>query len=922
MATNSTTDADDTSVATFTSALIFNAAIGLATFLLFCILRPIDRATYEPRISYRSEDKTPPPLSRGLFAWVWPTLRAPDLLIIERTSLDCYMFLNFLRTTLKLFFVFAVVACAILLPLNAVGGGGNKGLQSLSIGNIKGGSNYLWAHLILTVLFVAAVLYTILHSAQGYINLRHRYLLNPAHQASAQANTILVTDIPRSLNSRSKLQRIFSAFPGGVRQIYMPRKVSQLEDHVEERDKVAIKLEKVLSKYTVQCSKLAHKHTKTTTGQAPPEHLEQGGAAAAIDPPTRPTHRLGYIPFVGDKVDSVAHYSHELRGLGDKIASEQSTVRQRPRLGSAFVLFNRQIAAHMAYQSLLDKSPLHMNPRHLEVNPDDVVWSNLSMNPYMRQVRSLISVAITIVLVLFWAVPVSLVTSISSLSTLASIDAFKGLNDLPPVVFGVIQGILPALAVAILMMILPMVLRLLSRFEGTVLKSDVELSLVHRYFFFLVVNVFLVSTLAGGITSAIGAILDNPQQIAYILAQELPKVNVFFLSYIMLQGLSGASKDILRVVPLIMRNLKATLLAGTPRELLKVNKPSEFHWGTAIPSHTLIFVVGMVYSTIAPLVLIFIVVYFSLYYLVYRYQMLYIYDETSFDTGGLSFPRILYHMLVGVYLFVLTFLGLMALNKSPAKIVISVLLLAVVIAFNVYLIKIYDPLFKVLPINSYQETCDKEEVCHLLSGDRDEGTDLSPGTIKGKLADARAHADDQSAKVNFASQSDTLRNPSNPHLTGAPSGPAAAAGYLPRRPSESSSDGSLPDEDPHSHSAAGLTTQPDPAKPRLSFFSAYDETVIQATPGSAASCRPRLDDNDLRLLYTNPAVRASTTSVAWIPSDNTHLASPLFEEVQRESGDRVVVVTDHAYLDGKSHIKVDTQEPPSPGNLFSNQAVL
>ncbi|RKP34428.1 hypothetical protein BJ085DRAFT_14602, partial [Dimargaris cristalligena] len=675
----------DSSVETFVSALVFNVVIGVSIFLIFCVLRPFDSQTYEPRAHLADEKRRPLPLGRGLFAWIWPTLKTPDELIVERTSLDSFMFLNFLRSTLKLFGIFTVLGCAILMPLNANGGGGHKGLQSLAIGNVSGGSDYLWAHLVLTVLFVLSVFYSILRNIQLYITLRHRYLLNPAHQASAQANTILVTDIPNSLNTKSKLYQIFSAFPGGVRHVYQPRKVPELEKMVELRDNLALKLESVLTQQVVQAAKLKAKAIESN--QEPPTEVE------------RPTHRTGTLPCTGPRVDSLKFYTEQLHDLNQRIAESQALVRQQPRLGSAFILFNTQVAAHMAYQSLLDKRPLYMNPRHLEVDPNDIVWSNLSINPYSRQIRQAVSVAATIALVIFWAIPVAFVSSISSLSTLKQFKIFEGINDLPDVVVGVIQGVLPAAGIAILMAVLPMVLRLMSRLEGTVRSSDMELSLVHRYFFFLVVNVFLVSTFAGGAVAAIQPIIDNPSEIAYTLANSLPKVNVYFITYIMLQGFSGASKEIMQAAPLIMRRLKLYFLASTPRDVVGVNELGAFNWSTSIPQHTLIFVVGLCYSTIAPLILVFIVVYYALFYLVYRYQLLYVYNEAAFDTGGLSFPRIIYHMLTGVYIFVLTFLGLMALNKSAAKIVIMVIMLALTVIFHIYINKVYSPLFVVLPIH-------------------------------------------------------------------------------------------------------------------------------------------------------------------------------------------------------------------------------
>lgn len=67
----------------------------------------------------------------------------------------------------------------------------------------------------------------------------------------------------------------------------------------------------------------------------------------------------------------------------------------------------------------------------------------------------------------------------------------------------------------------------------------------------------------------------------------------------------------------------------------------------AFPQQCLVFSIAMVFSTIAPLVLAFAAVYFGLFYLVYRYQLLYVYT-TELQTAGLYFHRALWHCFTGL----------------------------------------------------------------------------------------------------------------------------------------------------------------------------------------------------------------------------------------------------------------------------------
>jgi len=78
-----------------------------------------------------------------------------------------------------------------------------------------------------------------------------------------------------------------------------------------------------------------------------------------------------------------------------------------PPANGAFILFNKQIAAHVAAQCLTHHEPYRMSTslKYIEVAPDDVIWDNLVLNPYERRMRSALSWAATIGLVLLWALP-------------------------------------------------------------------------------------------------------------------------------------------------------------------------------------------------------------------------------------------------------------------------------------------------------------------------------------------------------------------------------------------------------------------------------------------------------------------------------------------------------------------------------------
>ena len=142
----------------------------------------------------------------------------------------------------------------------------------------------------------------------------------------------------------------------------------------------------------------------------------------------RPTHRLplGFLPFglpfISKKVDTIDWAKEEIERTNTELTKMQKVLAKEvasttkssrlfnmslremaqeldkqtyPPLNSAFILFNNQMAAHMAALLLTHHEPYRMSQKYIDVAPEDVVWSNLSMNPYEAHVRTLVSYGAT-----------------------------------------------------------------------------------------------------------------------------------------------------------------------------------------------------------------------------------------------------------------------------------------------------------------------------------------------------------------------------------------------------------------------------------------------------------------------------------------------------------------------------------------------
>ncbi|KAF9374575.1 hypothetical protein CPB97_012018 [Podila verticillata] len=691
MSSNSTKDgteqlAADASVSTFTSALLFNACVGLAIFIAFCIVRHWSRKIYQPRTYLVPAEVRAPVLPVGIFSWVTTSFKITDNDLLERIGLDAYMYLRFLRMSAVLFGGFTLIGIPILIPINVIGGVGGGGLGNMTIGNVAQPWRF-WFHLILTIVFSGASIGMLWREMHEYTRRRHAFLLSDKHAKTPQSTTILVTAIPKGLNSEQALYNIFRRFEGGPKKIWLNKNPKDLIKLCEERDNAAMKLEAAEYNYIRSAY---GKRTKTD-----PEVKE----------PQRPLGKVATIPGLGDKVDLIEFYTKQLSELNQEIEKAQSTVDDKDTVNSAFIQFHTQFAAHSAVQTVVHPTPFQMTPMYAEISPLDVNWDCMNITNLERKGRRMISLAAATALVLLWSIPVAFVGSIANIASLVKIFSFLAfIENWPPAVLGIIQGILPPLFLGILMALLPIVLTMMSQFEGHVRFSSVTLAVMSKYFFFLLVNVLLISALAGGFLETLSAVKGkdfSPIQVITTLSQKLPKTSTFFCTYALLLGLTGPVKELLQIAPLVINYIFTKVLAKSPRQIWNVQgRLSSVNYGTLFPPQTLMFCIGILFSTIAPLVLPLVTFYFTMFYFVYRHQFLYVYSQPV-ETGGLAFPLAVKQAYTGIFIFEITVFGIFLLNQSIFPVVPQMVLMLITICATILSLvnmnEAFNPLVTFLP---------------------------------------------------------------------------------------------------------------------------------------------------------------------------------------------------------------------------------
>lgn len=124
-----------------------------------------------------------------------------------------------------------LITWAVLLPVDSAGIKNKTGLDQFTFGNVPGNSQLRYvAHLVLAWFSTFWVLYNIKREMRNFVATRQRHLVDPIHSASAQANTVLITGVPRKFLDEAALAQLFHHVPGGVKKVWLNRCVYSLRE--------------------------------------------------------------------------------------------------------------------------------------------------------------------------------------------------------------------------------------------------------------------------------------------------------------------------------------------------------------------------------------------------------------------------------------------------------------------------------------------------------------------------------------------------------------------------------------------------------------------------------------------------------------------------------------------------------------------
>ncbi|OZJ03881.1 hypothetical protein BZG36_03954 [Bifiguratus adelaidae] len=690
--------------------LTISMAIAVLALLLFVFLRRHFPSIYMPR---RHMKRNPPPkLPNGFLNWIVPLCQISHASIMEQNGLDAVVMLHFLLTAIKLFGVCTFFALVVLVPLNAIAGisnasnasnkSGHPGEQpeprylssylstlfDFTITSSEKEANYLAAFLFFTWFFTFLAYYFLFMNYREYVRLRWSHLMHLTK--TVPERTIMVAGIPRHLRTDKALAEYYESLNiGNVESAHVVRHVDRLKDMLEARAHYLRRLERAHAEYWGNPSYRQDYDPEAVIEEVEKRRLEllqnpdaSSGVATLRREPginggrpsaepllpisherKRPTVKTGPFYLFGPRRDAIEYFTEKFVVEDLKVLQARSTQTYKSTT-VGFVTFEHVRSAVIASQTIVSNEPFWCRTQ-MAPEPRDVYWTNVTIRGRERALRELFVQMILVLLVFFWVIPIGLISILTSEQTIFKImpPGFAKAVANSVILQSIVKGFLPTLAVIVFMALLPMIMEYLGKLQGVTSRSELEESTMSKYFFFLLFNVLLVFTIASTFWKTFVDIAHDPTSIPSILAEKLPSVAPYFVNYIILSGIGLMPLQLLLNGSAITRGFEFAFLCKTPREYAEALAPEQFKYGWHYPQPILVFIIVMVYSTIFPLILLFGTVYFCITYVVYKYQLLYVYFH-PYESSGRAWPLVFSRIMVGMVIYHLTMTGLFLLRKE------------------------------------------------------------------------------------------------------------------------------------------------------------------------------------------------------------------------------------------------------------------
>lgn len=310
---------------------------------------------------------------------------------------------------------------------------------------------------------------------------------------------------------------------------------------------------------------------------------------------------------------------------------------------TAFVTFNSRVTESIAQQMLLSLDTMEIN--HAP-NPKDIIWENVAIPKSQVVMRNYITNIGIIVGSIFWS------------SLVNSVNVFASFFPLPKTQ----QQSMSAIVMLVFLMILPVIFDALARnYEGMKLESEIQNSIMTRYFYYQLINVCVTAGFSGNnLWRQILDVLNEPKLLIDILGGNLPNVSMFFTNLMIVKIFTAIPLEMMRPYQLSTIHMMTNCMNRRTTTRRDLRTGVFYSWpmlyGWIYPQLMMVLMIMVTYACITPIMMPFCVLFFSAAYIMYKYQLLYVYINED-QSGGYMWYAVFNRSLIALQFASIGLLG-------------------------------------------------------------------------------------------------------------------------------------------------------------------------------------------------------------------------------------------------------------------------
>lgn len=622
---NSASDGD-----TLFVAGIGNAFAIIALVVIFSALR-LTYPTFYSRIDPASMPFRP---SSDFFAWFPASFALPVDQVIDCCGLDTGMFIEFCNFGMRVGFYLGVPLMVVLLPTYYIVGSEKQNwVQQYSIHNLEYHDDAFF-YLGFVVWFVVIAVDTMIWKEQRkFIERRIRWL---TRLPKPRATTLLVTDIPSEYRSDELLKAYYSQiFPGdAIEYTYVVKNTGRLPALLQEL--------KVVERRILELT-----------------HQEQENSA--------PSNARDLT------AKDIEYHRNVRRDLRSQAEAERKdvlamceTYGAKVNGSEGFVTFKSRRDSEMALRMQLEADACVFQ---MQAPPDpiDVRYADMLVEPETRMSWHFVGYLCVVCLFFAFIPIVTIISAFINLEALDDIQFVHWILENSPIIEGIVEGMLASLAISITLGSLPgALMSIYENFFALRSSRSAQLYVQQSYFWFQVVFVLLITCLGASLwDSAQDIFAKGLFDILEDVGDKLPETSSFYMYYMILQ----TSLNVVQLTrySVLVQFLALSLLLGDKDAKVFVEPGSQGFNGMGARNArlTFILVIGLVFCTITPLILVTTFVFFLVCRVVYGYLLVFA-EELQVDLGGVLWVQQLKSFQQCIIFFVVTMAGFL-FSRGPGS---------------------------------------------------------------------------------------------------------------------------------------------------------------------------------------------------------------------------------------------------------------